>query len=311
MPHPWHSVLATAAALAALAPWCATAQADGTGVACGATVGNCTIAAKSSAAEPVDHTGTSGSGAASSGSPGCSFHGRAFPCWTAGDGWFDQEVGCYYQLMDPQPDAGSAWWAGHQPGDGAVYSETCPLNAGKGLPGDSARWFQSPPPGYGGGVDVAALAQQAVKNMALVGPDIGIAPKVGGRGLVGLPVWLWDNVTPTTWGPNAASASAGGVTVTAKGSATQIAWTIGDGASVTCQGPGTAYQPSFGDRTPDCGHIYTVTSAAQPGGAYAIGATATWAVDWTATTGQKGTITVTRRSATRAVIGELQVLNNQ
>jgi hypothetical protein len=54
-----------------------------------------------------------------------------------------------------------------------------------------------------------------------------------------------------------------------------------------------------------------VTSAAQPGGAYAINATATWVVNWTATTGQQGTITVTRQSATTAVIGELQVLNNQ
>ena len=128
---------------------------------------------------------------------------------------------------------------------------------------------------------------------------------------VGLPVWLWDNVTPTTWGPNTATAAAAGVTVTATGTATQIVWSMGDGSTVTCTGPGVAYQSSFGDRAPACGHIYTVTSAAQPGGAYAINATATWVVNWTATTGQQGTITVTRQSATTAVIGELQVLNTQ
>ena len=213
--------------------------------------------------------------------------------------------------MDPQPAADSALWQGHKAGDGAVYSEMCPLFNVRGGPGGSGRWFQNPPPGYGGAVDVAALAQQAVRNMGLVGPDIGIAPKIGGRGLVGLPVWLWDNVTPTTWGPNTASASAGAVTVTATGSATQIVWSMGDGSTVTCTGPGVAYQPSFGDKAPACGHVFTATSASQPGGAYRISATATWVVDWTATTGQQGTITVTRRSASRAVIGELQVLNNQ
>jgi hypothetical protein len=213
--------------------------------------------------------------------------------------------------MDPPPPDGSSWWEGHHPGDGAVYVFACPQVKVGGVHAVTTQWLKNPPPSAGGGVDVAALAQTAVKNMALVGPAIGIAPRVGGKSAVGLPVWLWDNVTPTTWGPNTATAAAGGVTVTATGSATQIVWSMGDGSSVTCAGPGTAYQPSFGDQAPACGHIYTVTSAAQPGGAYAINATATWVVNWTATTGQQGTITVTRQSATTAVIGELQVLNNQ
>ncbi|MEZ0092485.1 ATP/GTP-binding protein [Streptacidiphilus sp. EB129] len=212
--------------------------------------------------------------------------------------------------MDPQPPADSTWWQGHKPGDGAVYSETCPLISGAGLPGGSGKWFQNPPPGYGGTVDVAALAQQAVKNMALVGPAIGIAPKPGGKSLVGLPVWLWDNVAPTTWGPNTAQAAAGGVTVTATGSVTQIVWNMGDGSTVTCTTPGVAYQQYFGAQTPACGHVYTVGSGKQPGGAYAITATATWVVNWTATTGQTGQITVTRQSQSSAIIGELQVLNS-
>ncbi|WP_052441214.1 hypothetical protein [Streptacidiphilus anmyonensis] len=225
-------------------------------------------------------------------------------------GWFDSQDGCYYQRMDPQPPASSVWWQGHQPGDGAVFAAECPLTTGKGLPGGGPTWFQNPPPGYGGGVDVQALAQQAVSKMGLKGPAIGVAPPPGSQGVIGLPVWLWDKVSPTTWGPNSASASAGAVTVTATGSVTQIVWDMGDGQSVTCTGPGEAYQASFGNAQPPCGHTYTTVSASQPGGRYAINATATWVVNWQATTGQAGQITVTRKSASSVVIGELRDLNN-
>ncbi|WP_051942975.1 hypothetical protein [Streptacidiphilus rugosus] len=212
--------------------------------------------------------------------------------------------------MSPQPDASSTLWQGHKPGDGAVYAAECPLISGTGLAGGTAKWFQNPPPGFGGAVNVQALAQQAVSQMALVGPAVGIAPPPGSKGVVGLPVWLWDNVSPATWGPNTAAASAGGVTVTATGSATQIVWSMGDGSTVTCDNPGVAYQASFGAQVPACGHIYTATSDKEPGGKYAITATSTWVVDWTATTGQTGQITVTRQSTSAVEIGELRSVNN-
>ncbi|RAG81234.1 ATP/GTP-binding protein [Streptacidiphilus pinicola] len=191
-----------------------------------------------------------------------------------------------------------------------MYAAECPLITGKGLPGGGAQWFQNPPPGFGGAVNVQALAQQAVSKMGLQGPAIGIAPPPGSKGVVGLPVWLWDNVSATTWGPNTASASAGAVTVTAIGSVTQIVWDMGDGQTETCASPGEAYQASFGNAQPPCGHTYTTISGAQPGGKYAINATATWVVNWQATTGQTGQITVTRKSASSVVIGELRDLNN-
>jgi hypothetical protein len=281
-------------------------------VGCNPLVGDCTVSAGGGGTTPAP--APSGSGGTGGGGGGgvqmCTFQGAQYMCYSPYLGWFDTQNGCYYLLVSPQPPASDPSWHGHKPDDGAVYSESCPLLTGAGLPGGTLRWLAGPPPGFGGAIDVAALAQQAVKNMALVGPTIGIAPKVGGKSLVGLPVWLWDNVSPTTWGPNTAQAAAGGVTVTATGSVTQIGWAMGDGASVTCTTPGVAYQQSFGAQMPACGHVYTVGSGKQPGGAYTITGTSTWVVNWNATTGQTGVITVTRQSQTTAIIGELQVLNN-
>ena len=40
--------------------------------------------------------------------------------------------------------------------------------------------------------------QRAIAQMNLDGPDIGIAPQTDGPGLVGLPTWLWNRVSPST-----------------------------------------------------------------------------------------------------------------
>ncbi|MFB7160970.1 hypothetical protein [Streptomyces sp. NPDC056242] len=71
-------------------------------------------------------------------------------------------------------------------------------------------------------------------------------------------------VTPsaTTFGP--ASASAGGVTVTAKVSS--IRWDMGDGTTAACAGRGTRYAPSRGKTmSPDWGHRYKAPSTTRPG----------------------------------------------
>src|SRR5664280_1056455 len=66
---------------------------------------------------------------------------------------------------------------------------------------------------------------------------------------------------------------------------------MGDGGQVTCSGPGTPYnlgQPSSGQST-QCEYSYLRSSAGQPSsdgnpddGAFAVSATVSWAVSWTA-----------------------------
>ncbi|MFD5422228.1 ATP/GTP-binding protein [Streptomyces sp. NPDC127069] len=211
---------------------------------------------------------------------------------------------CSFRPLDPPPPAGSALWQGHSPGDGAVYLDPCGL--GNGITdGDNlagagrAFWAQNPP---AAAVDPAVLAQRAVDSMLLRPPAIGIVPKPGGVGIVGMPVYMWTATGPETYGPNVASASAGAVTVTATARVAKIVWAMGDGTTVTCTTPGTPYQAQFGKSpSPDCGHSYRTP------GKYHVTATSTWAIDWTGG-GQSGQLTEIRSSAVDIAVGEVQVV---
>lgn len=253
-------------------------------------------------------TGGGGNGDGSAGSAVCrvSFTGAVVPCSRSGWGWWSGRDDCYYQQMSPQPPATDAAWSGKYP-TGAIYEGHC---AWPGNPADVfdyvLTWFATAPPVTP--VTPAQLAQRAVDSMTLNGADIRTAPPAGAMGLVGLPMWLWTTVGPTTWGPNSATASVPGLSVTAHARATKIVWDLGDGTRLTCNGPGTAYTSTTRATTsPTCGHVYRRSSATQPGHVYSITATTTWQVTWSGG-GQSGVLTRTRTSSTTVRVGELQVL---
>ncbi|WP_033818362.1 hypothetical protein [Kitasatospora sp. MBT63] len=251
--------------------------------------------------------GNNGGGGGSGGVAKCHAGEREVPCYRDGLGWFNSFDSCYYTLMDPQPPADDPIWTGPIAAQAKAYMATCPYSTAPTTNPGGMRILSTPPPGFGGpAVDPRQLAETAVENMRLQGADIGIAPKQGGVSLVGLPVWLWTAVSDTTWGPKSTSVSAGGVTVTATAKVDKIAWSMGDGTTEVCRTPGEAYDPSYGTRTPSCGHTYTKVSGSSP---YKIDATSTWIVTWTSNTGQGGTITTTRASSTTAAIAELQTVN--
>lgn len=147
--------------------------------------------------------------------------------------------------------------------------------------------------------------------MKLVGPQIA-SPRTAGDYTVGVPMWLWVDQGPTTYGPNAASATAGGVTVTATAKVSSIKWDLGDGsAPVTCNGPGTAYKAEYGMKeSPDCGHLFRTTSTGKTGGKFHGTATSTWQVTWQVNgAGENGTFTEVRESDFAVAVGELKVLD--
>jgi hypothetical protein len=237
----------------------------------------------------------------------CTSGGIVVPCWQAGWGYLNPADGCYYILESPQPAADDPAWEGHVPGDGAIYRQRCYGDIIGNLV-----WRQDPPPGTPGGLTPAQLAARAIKALPMRGAQIGISPNPGGAGLVGLPVWMWTAVTPQTWGPVTATASVPGLSVTARGQATKITWDMGDGQSVVCDNPGTAYNKKKhgGAESPTCGYdAYSVPSRTKSSGRYTVTATTTWHIDWWVVGGgATGVETVTRESTTSIRIDELQVV---
>jgi hypothetical protein len=230
------------------------------------------------------------------------------PCSTQ-YGYWSNDYNCYIEALRPPPPADDPAWQGHSPGDGAVYSCYQPqtdivINI----------WSQDTPPGSDTGPPPGEVAEIAMESMQLSAIEIGIAPEPGpdSVGLVGMPVWMWAaNPEARTYGPTTATATAGGISVTATARVEQITWDMGDGTEVVCDTAGTPYKPEFGRKdSPDCGHTYRKSSAGQTDDAYTVTATSSWVITWSGA-GQTGTIRLDGLNrSTQIRIGEAQVLVN-
>lgn len=205
-------------------------------------------------------------------------------------------------LADPQPLQSEAVWQGHT--EGAIY--LCEVPAQRGgmfVVGLVIPFWSLTPPAAP--PDPEVLAQQAIETMQLQAIRVGIVPEAtsGAVGLVGMPTWMWVAAPDAqTLGPITRTASAGGWTVSATAQVTSVTWDMGDGHIVTCAGPGTAYQVSYGTQSsPDCGHTYTRQ------GEYTVRATSHWVVTW-AGIGRAGSIPLDLTQAVDLTVGEAQVL---
>ncbi|MFB6677023.1 ATP/GTP-binding protein [Streptomyces sp. NPDC056390] len=215
---------------------------------------------------------------------------------------------CTYTKLDPQPPASNlAMQDGkRQGGKGAVYQVLC-METGR----VGTVWIPAGQPAAPQ-IDPEVLAHRAVDSMKLLGPEIA-NPRAAGKYVVGMPTWMWVDESPTTFGPNTATATAGGVTVTATAKVSSIRWNMGDGTEPeTCDGPGTKYQASMGKaKSPDCGHVYEQASSTSKGGKFHGIATATWTIDWqvTGAPANAGQFTEVRATPFSVAVHEVQVVN--
>ena len=208
--------------------------------------------------------------------------GATAPCHDPDLGWLAAD-GCYYRpTTTPSADLQATLDIKAGPGEGGWYEYVCPGLRGTG---GGVRWVPGPPPGPSR-VDPAVLARQAVSRLDLPSPRLGMSPAA--TQMVTVPTWLWID-TPS-WQPRTATAQAPGVSVTATARPSRVAWTLGDGTTVTCAGPGTAWTPGTDPAasSPTCGHTYRRSSAGMPGGTFPVTATLSWTVSWTVTSSDGG-----------------------
>lgn len=215
-----------------------------------------------------------GAGASTSGSSG----GGPDRGGSAGGG--GGKPACTYAVLDPDLQAiadqmaTSGWSDPKGTGPGAWQRKVCTDSTG--FSSSTVLWVAQ-------AVDLAALAQQALQNTPIPSPVIGMSPAPGQRQVVNVPTWLW--IERSGWAPASAVASTGGVTVTATATPQSVTWDMGNGDTVSCDGPGTPYDQRRGDadQRPSCSYTYRHSSAQAPGGRFAVTATVVWYVVWSAT----------------------------
>jgi hypothetical protein len=227
----------------------------------------------------------------------CMDGGAARACTSDLGNWSNSHQ-CYLGKLEPQPPKSDPSWQGHT--DGAIW--TCVREQGIRF---VTRWIWLPGRPDTVVVDPVTLVYQAIGEMRLAPPLINTAPGSGQIGLVNMPVWLWVTKTENTWGPIVRSASVPGLAVTVTAQVKAINWSMGDGKTVRCEGPGTPYDKSMGVKgSPTCGHRYVKTSRKLPNCKYPVTAVAQWDITWQSTLGDTGQIAMTQQAATQLRIGE-------
>ena len=244
---------------------------------------------------------------------------------------------CSYQRSDFRPPSGATQTAAFLPPGGSGVAVVYPAlfiraarraqvqPALEPAPGGPGAWYvyQCSGPGFrdavyrppvwipegpraGAAPSPAQLAEQARSQLRLPSPRIVANPR--GEQLVGVPTWLW--LERGSWGEVSATAAVPGVSVTAVARPTSVTWSMGDGTSFTCAGPGTPFPPGADPKaiSPDCGYTYHWSSAGQPGQAYPVTARVHWTVRWSGA-GQAGTFpNLTTTSATAFPVAESQAV---
>ncbi len=169
------------------------------------------------------------------------------------------------------------------PTPGSWYSVSCYFSDGDSV--TQTEWIPDQAPAAAPSVTPYEVALQAEASIHLPTPTTATDPS--SEAIVNLPTWLW--VGAADWHPYSVGASVGSVSAVAVATPLSVTWSMGDGHSVICTGPGTPFDPgrsALGQST-NCSYDYPVSSAGEPSsdgdpndGSFAVTATVTWSVTW-------------------------------
>lgn len=134
------------------------------------------------------------------------------------------------------------------------------------------------------------LAERARQMLVLPLPTPGMSPKVtlaDGRSatLVNENTWVWtDRAEWTTWSERV---RVGPVWAEVTARPRQVRFDSGMGHQITCDGPGTPYDRSWGMHaaSPDCGVVFRRSTYGMPGEQTTAEYAITWSVSWRGSTG--------------------------
>lgn len=282
---------ATVACLTALVAAPATGDVENPGCAGASDYRNCKVIAPPGqvAPAPTEPPNSGGEDGGDSDAECIGTLGKPIDC-TSGEYVWRADHMCY---LDPEPLStdptdGLPAWNGQT--DGAIhmcFSDT--------FGGGSANWPVWVAPAEEAGPSPAELAQQAVDSMELRAVEIGMAPEPDNADpniLIRMPNQVYaTNAGPNALGPTSASASAGGITVTAEGRPTGIDIDPGDGsAPFSCTTTELAATQRALEGPGICSVTWEHTSTEQPDGTYPLTVTTHWEVTWEGG-GESGVIT--------------------
>ncbi len=159
-------------------------------------------------------------------------------------------------------------------------------------------------------VDPAVLAQQARESVTIPAPAISTSPDAERQLYTRVRTWLW--VDQAWWRSYSATANAGGVSTTVSARPVRAVWSMGDGGTTICEGPGVAWRPGKADDATNCSYTYKNSSAGQRGGTYTMTVTVEFGVSWSSSIGPGGSLApITRSVSTPVRVGEIQAIETE
>ncbi len=159
-------------------------------------------------------------------------------------------------------------------------------------------------------LDPAVLAQQARESVTIPAPAISTSPDAERQLYTQVRTWLW--VDQAWWRSYSTTANAGGVSTTVSARPVRAVWSMGDGGTTICEGPGMAWRPGMADDATNCSYTYKNSSAGQRGGTYTMTVTVEFGVSWSSSIGPGGSLAPITRSVSAPVrVGEIQAIETE